>query len=560
MTPARPARLYVFVNNERRIISVILVTFSMGLSACGGEIGAEDVTAINAYLSRAGYFPNDELAERYPRWVPAVPEGPAAPDVFDERSMEALELFQAAHGLEVTGLPDEATRSIMAQPRCGNPDHVSGSADDKWHHDAEWSDPYPYGGTFTYRVEGQATGLGRTLTLLLINEAFDMWHQEIGVRFVRVDSTQPSDAVIEFVQLDVPGMNTILGRVMGTAFGPRFHMQIDTNDTYSYPADNFVNLVVHELGHLLGFNHSGINGAVMWPTLSAIDPIIPLTDDDLGATASRYRRWVSQPGLARDIGAGPSGTWVIGTIAGGGGHSIHRWHGSGWTRTSGLAERIAVGDEPWVVNASGRIYKRLGVTAGNPLGTSWRDESRTTRAIDIGVGTGDTAWVIGTQSRGVGGNAILRFTGTGWTEVGGAARRVSVSGEGDNTVVFVVNAQGRVYRRVGITAANPSGTSWQQLTNLAPNDFGNETGFATDVGVARDGVAWATGTADGVPMTFLRQEQPIAMTATGVPVGVSTAFNRWVPIPGNATSIDAHVVNAPWIVDASTRISNRLPE
>lgn len=515
-----------------------------GSVACGPS--GEDASSVNAYLTKHGYFPNEELAERYPDWLPAVAEGPEDPAVAGERTVEALEIFQRAHGLEVTGIADAPTREMMEAPQCGMPFHLHPAYDDKWHHDAQWSAPYPLGGTYTYRVVGAATGLTPTQTVEAIEDAFDVWHRDIGVRFERTTSGTPH-AWIRFVPIDGPG--NIGARVFNNYWGGQRHsMEVDTQDTWAPGSLMFKNMIIHEIGHMLGFNHSGFNTSVMWPLITTRTY---LSDDDLAAATFRYRRWRKVSGFANDVGDGPNGKWVIGTTSGRGGYSIHRWNGSSWTRTSGLAVRIAVAERPWVVNNEGRIFSRTGVTLGNMAGTGWQDESRTTRAIDIGVGLGNNAWIIGTQARGSGGNAILRFNGAGWTEVGGAASRISV---GEDGTVYVVNAQGRVYRRLGITSSNPSGTSWRYLPNLAPNDFGNETGFAFDVGVARNGVAWVAGTADGQRMTFVRQEQP--STTVG---GAANAFDRWVPVTGAVSAIDAYVVDEPWVIDGRREIFRRVP-
>jgi hypothetical protein len=276
-----------------------------------------------------------------------------------------------------------------------------------------------------------------------------------------------------------------------------------------------------------------------------------LDDDDLGALTHRYRTWVTQPGSARDIGHGTNGAWMIGTNNVAGGSSIYRWTNSGWIEAGGGAMRVAVGDQAWVVNNAGQIFRRQGTTSTNPLGTSWQEVGGGQHAIDIGVADGQNAWIIGTEPRGAGGYAIRRYNGSSWPEVGGAAIRIAVGEDGS---VFVVNLLGQVFRRLGITPTMPTGTSWSLLPALAPNIWGNETGVAKDVSVTKNGVAWVAGTADGNPITFLRNDQP--GTTGGTPPAV--ALNRWIPIPGNATNIASRVVQAPWIVAPNGAISRRL--
>ncbi|MEQ8277507.1 MAG: tectonin domain-containing protein [Deltaproteobacteria bacterium] len=544
--------------SPRRRGPTLALTF-VAVAACGGPVdgGSEalglddsgpEVELVNAYLARSGYFPNDEIAQRWLDWVPAVAEGPAAPDVFDARTQEAVEIFQAAHGLEVTGVADEETIAMMNAPRCGNPVRHAGADDDKWHHDAQYSSPYAYGATFLYRVEGMP-GQGWTVAQrdAAVAAAFAVWHPHISVRFVQ--TTGSSHALIRFRMIDGPGGT--LGLTYNNYWGGSRHsIDMDTWEGWTPNGSvNMSNTLVHEIGHMLGFDHSGIGGAVMFPTGGTFGTAV-LHDDDLAATTFRYRRWNTTSGLARDIDSGAAGTWVVGEMYGGpGGAPIYRRVGNGWSMTNGHAVRVAVGDVPWVVNAGGYIYRRLGVTSSNPSGTSWYDVSYGQRAFDVGAGSAHNAWIVSRTPRGAGGYAIMRFTGSNWVEVGGAAVRISVGADG---TVHVVNAAGYVYERSGITASNPNGSYWRRLTNLAPNSFGNETGVAVDVSTSRTGIAWAVGTADGAPYTFVRQEQP--STTAG---GGASAFDRWVPIPGGGTNIGVYDAHDPWMAYSNYVIRRR---
>src|SRR5438046_979737 len=73
----------------------------------------DDVRAVHDYLTRFGYFPNAELARKYPAWRPIVPETPLAQDVFDERTAEAIRRLQINGGLRPTAIVDAATREML---------------------------------------------------------------------------------------------------------------------------------------------------------------------------------------------------------------------------------------------------------------------------------------------------------------------------------------------------------------------------------------------------------------------------------------------------------------
>lgn len=510
---------------------------------------SDDVVWVHEQLTGRGYFPNDALAERFPDWVPVVAEGPETPGVFDERTEEAVMAFQRAHGLHDTGVVDDATFDQLESAHCGNPAHEQGEASDKWHHDAMWSSPWGLGGTYTYRITGTPTGWTTAQTNAAVDAAFTIWENVIGVNFVLTTSGS-SHAVVTFRAMDGPGGR--LGMTYDNFWGGQRHsIDIDTAEGWSVSgAPNMSVTMVHEIGHMLGLNHSSIGGTIMFPTSSSsATGTAVLADDDLAAITFRYRDWAPQSGAANDIGVGWPGAWIIGQLPRGGGFSIHRWTGLSWTEVGGGATRIAVGDEPWLVNNEGRIYRRTGVTVWNPGGDAWTQPTPSMRARDIGAASGQQPWVVGTTPRGPWGFAILRFNGTSWQEVGGAAVRVAV---GDNGTVYVVNSLGEVFRRAGVTAGNPIGTGWTRLDELANNVWGNETGVALDVSVSRSGIAWVVGTADGNPMAFVRQDQ--------ASIPGAQAFGRWVPvsIPAASDNIAVWWAHDPWLTETPGAIHRRL--
>jgi hypothetical protein len=184
------------------------------------------------------------------------------------------------------------------------------------------------------------------------------------------------------------------------------------------------------------------------------------------------------PGLAIDIGVAPAGgsglAWVIGTNpVGPSDFGIFRWVGTEnrWEEVDGGGVRISVGGDgtPWVVNASGGIFRR-------PGGPGGRWEQLPGAAKDIGALTANLAWVIGTNLVDSSGDCgIFIWTGTVWEQVDGAGVAIAVQGNG---TPWVVNAGGGIFRRPGGRVGR-----WEQLP-----------GAAKDVGVSFGGSAWVIGT------------------------------------------------------------------
>lgn len=143
-----------------------------------------------------------------------------------------------------------------------------------------------------------------------------------------------------------------------------------------------------------------------------------------------YRRnganWIMMPGAALDIGAGTSGTWVVGTNPVPGGFGVFRWAGTGWAPVPAGAVRITVDQEgaAWVVSDKSGIYRWNG--------TSWI--AMPGSAIDIGAGPAGV-WIVGVNPV-PGGFGIYRWDGSNWVAMPGGGLRIAVGNE-----PWVVNDQ-----------------------------------------------------------------------------------------------------------------------
>lgn len=144
--------------------------------------------------------------------------------------------------------------------------------------------------------------------------------------------------------------------------------------------------------------------------------------------------WQGIAGCAKDIGVGGNNqVWVIGCDAVPGGYSIYKFNGSGWDKAAGGAKRIDVdgSGNPWIVNDGGAIFRL--VNGG------W--QGVTGCASDIGVGKNGSVFITGCGAV-AGGYGIFGWNGSGWTEVGGGAVRISVDEQGRP---WVVNDKGSIF-------------------------------------------------------------------------------------------------------------------
>lgn len=112
--------------------------------------------------------------------------------------------------------------------------------------------------------------------------------------------------------------------------------------------------------------------------------------------ASEIYRWSGSgfqrvAGAAFDIGSGGGWVWVIGTD-----YRPYYWSGTQFVGIDGSGVKIAVDatGSPWLVNAAGNVYRRIG---GVGAGGSWQQIGLQC-ASDIGIGANGSVWIAGASS------------------------------------------------------------------------------------------------------------------------------------------------------------------
>ncbi|KAL1225861.1 Metalloendoproteinase 3-MMP [Cardamine amara subsp. amara] len=245
-------------------------------------------------------------------------------DDFDDDLKNAVEMYQRNFGLNVTGELDELTLKHVVLPRCGNPDVVNGT-----------STMHRHSGRRTYEVSFAGRGPRfhavkhyaffdkeprwpsdrRDLTYAfdprnalteevksLFKRAFVRWAEVIPLTFTRVETFSNANIKIGFFSRDhgdgftFDGVSGILAHAWAPQDG-RVHFDNDENWVASNGGDGFLseNLVfdlesvaVHEIGHVLGLDHSLIESAIMYPKLKQGTRKVVLTRDDVEGVQSLY--------------------------------------------------------------------------------------------------------------------------------------------------------------------------------------------------------------------------------------------------------------------------------
>jgi hypothetical protein len=389
------------------------------------------ILALHEYLNQYGYFPNPELQRKHPNWTPVVAEGPAAPDVFDERTVAAVQHFQHLMGIEPTGGVDAETLVALQQPRCEFPDGVfraRGSDDgtiEKWALDTPHISGHVCVSTPSDCVDVETCRKDQMLADATV-AAMAVWSATTEVSFEHRGLFGCTPVLnIRYRTIDgractgAPGANTLADFA---ATSPARLIRVDVDEKWSNdgtPAADEVDLtsvLIHEIGHALGLFHSSITG-VMKISPACGSPSRSLGMDDKIAVSAFHDQWETLPGLARDIAVGDgsganAAVWVVGD--GPADAVLHKWnegaHAWDWDRDLFGGVRVAVdkSGRPWMVRSNNTVWQR---TSSDPLATGVWVSFGTVPAVDIGIGGDDRVWIVAHDG------TVRRRNGSVWTTV-----------------------------------------------------------------------------------------------------------------------------------------------
>ncbi|MGW3353724.1 RICIN domain-containing protein [Nonomuraea rubra] len=257
---------------------------------------ANGFIAVKTFLARFGYV--DETMR------PRVSD-PETANVLDEDTSSQLARYQAFHGLNPSGIFDEATKEMMARPRCAVPDPVApafavGCA---WNRD---SLTYAFGaGTGDVSGDDEREAVRR---------AFRTWSAAIAVVFREVGAGESPDISISWGNAKCGDADMTGGTLAhadyppgcgyyGNALPRPIHFD-DQENTWSVGAASGAydveTVALHEIGHILGLQHSAVPGAVMFPTVSSNTTLRALTADDIEGARRLYP--IRGPVFARHSG------------------------------------------------------------------------------------------------------------------------------------------------------------------------------------------------------------------------------------------------------------------
>ncbi len=212
--------------------------------------------------------------------------------LLDDQTSSALAVFQERHALPVTGVFDEATRAQMSIHRCGMPDLDNGIA---FVTRCAWPTPQL---TFAFE-DGTADTTGE---FAAVRAALASWRAAVPVAFTEVGATQGPDVAIDWRPAADPDHSMIGGILAHADFPPACGVVTDAlpkpvhfdDSEHQWSigavpgAFDIESVALHELGHILGLQHSTVPGSVMFPSIADNSTNRSLQDDDLAGIRALY--------------------------------------------------------------------------------------------------------------------------------------------------------------------------------------------------------------------------------------------------------------------------------
>ncbi|KAI3889869.1 hypothetical protein MKW92_033465 [Papaver armeniacum] len=245
------------------------------------------LSELKKYFHRFGYLPDTNFT-----------------DVFDEQFESAVTLYQSKLGLPMSGRVDSATLSQVMSPRCGVPDNddhnklrhttkhyslITGRP--TWNHST-----VPLMLTYALLPEHIIHYIKLSDIRVAIKQAFSRWSSVIPVNFIETQDYIHANITIGFYYGDHG--DRIPFRILALASGPRsgayLHFNaahtwaVDFNSEKSENAFDLETTAVHEIGHLLGLNHTSISEAIMWPHIGPRTKHVELALDDVNGAQALY--------------------------------------------------------------------------------------------------------------------------------------------------------------------------------------------------------------------------------------------------------------------------------
>lgn len=248
----------------------------------------EGFDRVQQFLVRFGYLTDTAKAEGAAAEVKVTGE-------LDSTTSSALARYQDFHSLPATGIFDEPTRAMMTRSRCALPDQQAiaplFSVTCAWNKTA-----------LSYAFDAGTGDIAGDDERQAVRNAFITWSAAAPLAFREVATNESPDILIRWGNAACGDANMAGGTLAHADYPPgcgfygngiprpvhfddQEHAWVIGTAGNSYDVET---VALHEIGHILGLQHSSVSGAVMFPTVSANATVRVLTNDDVEGLRRLY--------------------------------------------------------------------------------------------------------------------------------------------------------------------------------------------------------------------------------------------------------------------------------